>query len=109
MRFTQTGRTGSDCTAPYEVTDYESKTAADFIMEVIRQYPNEWGCFEVSGGDGTPCFPYKRVKYKHGELLDEIPEQWKRTEIKKVTASGGWSSMDYLIFPKIKYLWMDFG
>ena len=105
MKFRQTCRTGSDCTAPYEVTEYEAKSAADFIREVIRKYPSEWGDFEINGGDGTPFFRYKRVRYKQGELLDEIPEGWSNVEIDRITASGGWSRMDYLIFPKIKYFW----
>jgi hypothetical protein len=42
---------------------------------------------------------FTRIEYRHGELLNEIQDAWQYREIKKVTACGGWSRMDYRIIP----------
>lgn len=92
MKFKQTARTGGDCTAPYDVTEYNSITAAEFVNEVLETQPNEWGYIELSSG--------KRIEYKHGKLLNEVPSDWKNIKIDHVKAAGGWSRMDYVIFSK---------
>lgn len=43
---------------------------------------------------------YKRINYKRGELLDEIPDAWQYKEVTKVIAAGGWGNMDYRIYVK---------
>lgn len=93
MRFTQTAPTGGDCTAPYDVTGYQSKTAAEFVNEVLESQPDEWGYIEIKGSGG-------RIEYSHGKLLDEIPANWKNIRIDQVKSAGGWSRMDYLIYAK---------
>lgn len=97
MRRIQTGRTGSDETAPYSVYDYKAVTASDFVSEVLEAEPNEWGRIEVMG--------FGSVEYKDSKLLSEIPESWKYLTVVKVTGSGGWSSMDYRIQvnPRVDY------
>lgn len=92
MKFHQTAPTGGDCTAPYDVTDYQSKTAAEFVNEVLETQPDEWGYIELSSG--------KSIEYKHGVLLNEVPDRWKDIKIDHVKAAGGWSRMDYLIYAK---------
>ena len=99
MKFTQIGRTFGDETAPYSVTDYQAKTIVEFINEAIEHNPKEWGYFEAKSKDGG-FLSCKRIEYRYGELLNEIPDEWQYREIEKIDASGGWSRMDYLITPK---------
>ena len=98
MRFIQTHSMGSDCTAPYDVVDYQANTVVEFINEMLQQCNDEWGDIEV-WADNKPLV-YKRVDYKQGELLGEIPDEWQYKEVVKVIAAGGWGSMDYRIYVK---------
>lgn len=97
MNRIQTHSTGSDETAPYAVYDYKAITANDFVGEVLKENPSEWGYINVNG--------FGRVEYKHGELLGDIPESWQHLTVVKVSAAGGWSRMDYQIQvnPKTDY------
>ena len=65
MHFIQTGRTGSDETTPYKVTEYQATTVLAFINEVLSERPNEWGRITVIAKDkGWLCSPsveYKRM------------------------------------------------
>ena len=49
MRFQQIGRTVGDETTPYKVTDFKSRTVGEFIQEVLKENPNEWGYISVGG------------------------------------------------------------
>ena len=98
MRFIQTHSMGSDCTAPYEVVDYQAKTVVEFINEMLQQCKSKWGDIEV-WADNMPLV-YKRVDYKRGELLGEIPDEWQYKEVVKVISAGGWGRMDYRIYVK---------
>ena len=97
MRFWQTHSTGSDETAPYDVTDYKAINADDFAREVITSQPHEWGDINIIG--------FGKVEYRNGELLGEIPESWKYLTVVSVKSSGGWSNMDYnvRVSPSLDY------
>ena len=43
MRFTKTGPTGGDETAPYSVSDYRAKTIEEFVNEVLEQKTEDLG------------------------------------------------------------------
>ena len=88
-----------DETSVYAVTDYQAKTVVEFMNEVIKERPNEWGCFNVKSKNGGFLF-CKHVEYKYGKLLSEIYDEWQYVEIEKIEACGGWSRMDYHIYPK---------
>ena len=47
MRFIQMHCMGSDCTAPYDIVNYQAKTAVEFINEMLQQRKSEWGDIEV--------------------------------------------------------------
>ena len=61
MRFIQTHSMGSDCTAPYDIVDYQAKTVVEFINEMLHQRKSEWGDIEV-WADNKPL-DYKRINY----------------------------------------------
>lgn len=96
MKFQQVGRTAGDETTPYKVTDFKSRTVGEFIQEVLREYPKEWGYISVGGH-----FYQQRQKgsceYRYGRLLSDMPDELLGIEIMEVLASGGWSRMDYTI------------
>ncbi|MBR3856416.1 MAG: hypothetical protein IKM68_00350 [Bacteroidaceae bacterium] len=99
MKLTAIGRTMGDETTPYKVTEYQAKTVAEFVNEVLKEEPKEWGYFEVK--HETRGFLFcPRIEYSYGKLLNEIPEAWQHQEIEKIEACGGWSRMDYYITTK---------
>lgn len=87
MKFIQTHEMGGDCTAPYDVKDY-NEIVADFVGEVLNKYKNEWGYFEIDG---------HKFEYRYGEILDLIPTSVLEKKIIDVKAVGGWTCMDYYI------------
>ena len=99
MKLTAIGRTMGDETTPFIVTDYQAKTVAEFVNEVLKEEPKEWGCIKVKHETGGFFLGF-RIEYHCGKLLNEIPEAWQHQEIEKIEACGGWSAMDYYITPK---------
>ena len=98
MKFTAIGRTMSDETTPFAVSDYNAKTIVEFINEVLEN-KSEWGYIEVKDEPAGEFHLCTHIEYRHGELLDEIPDAWQYRIIKEITACGGWSRMDYRIIP----------
>jgi len=94
MKFTQTGREGGDCTTPYNVTNYKSKTVGEFIKEVIAERPCEWGYIYVQR-DGEGWLGCPKMEYRYGKELSNLPEDLESLEIEKIDAMGGWTNMDY--------------
>lgn len=96
MKFEQTSKERSDCTASYSVTNYKSKTVGEFIREVIEMRPKEWGKIKVKL-DGLSWLSYPYCEYKWGEIVNDIDEKYKSLRIKSMTGDGGWTQMDYYI------------
>ena len=99
MKFEQLRPEGSDCTAPYRVTNYRSKTIGEFIQEIIKDRPNEWGSINLQKKDCPWYTSTYRVEYKWGKIIsDNIPSYLKSLELPdSLEAYGGWSNMDYNI------------
>lgn len=96
MKLTAKSNMGSDATTAYDVTEYKSHTAAEFVDEVLATYPSEWGNINLE----TRRLLYNyTVHYKKGKLATEIPPEWYKIKIKFIDCSGGWGNMDYRIFP----------
>lgn len=96
MNFIQIGRTMGDETTPYKVTGFKSRTVGEFIQEVLKEKPSEWGYISV-GGHFYQSRKMGSCEYRYGRLLSEMPKELLGVEIKEVLASGGWSNMDYTI------------
>lgn len=96
IKLTQNTPTGGDCTARYTVTLDKEYTVKEFIDEVLTR--NEWGCVGIYNegqawfDSGTP-----NCEYSRGKLITEMPLEVLERKIESVTASGGWSRMDYVI------------
>ncbi len=91
MNFKQLRPEGSDCTAPYEVTNFP-EVVSDFVNEVLTTRNKEWG--KICIGD---LFTDKCYKYRYGELEDTIPSEILESKIKNITSFGGWTNMDYVL------------
>ena len=82
----QSGRTGGDCTAPYDVDLSRPCTLQELIKEILAR--KEWGYIWVKGVVG--------VEYtREGKIRGSIPAESLTRNVKEAKASGGWSRMDY--------------
>ena len=82
-----------DATSVYEVSFSEGMTISDFLNIVITQKSKEWGNISLSSKAIL-------IDYKYGHYTirdDKLYNKFKDKKIKKITAHGGWSSMDYII------------
>lgn len=95
MNLTQLKPAGGDCTAPFSVTGYKANTVGELILEIFKKNPREWGYIGIK--DGKSTFGNPKCEYNCGKLLNNLPNDIIQKEIKSVSASGGWSRMDYLI------------
>lgn len=86
-----------DCTSSYWVELDKEYTVVEFVDTVLKEEPGEWGYIGIHKEReifGDPC-----CKYSHGELTtDPLPEDILNKKIGMVTASGGWSRMDYRLY-----------
>lgn len=98
LKFTRTGPVAGDCTAPYSVeVDEECRTITELLKAVLEEKPNEWGkIYLMEVGQSWLSAPY--IEYMNGEIVS-TPEDtsFKNRTIECVTASGGWSRMDYYV------------
>ena len=93
------GPAGDQCYG-YKVKTDKPCTVKEFIEEVLRQRPDEWGAFEIGKAEKMKYYDAKvrRVEYeKGGKLKGEIPKGEEGKRIKEVKARGGWTAMDYFI------------
>ena len=98
MKFTETGRTSSDETTPYSVTEYESTTVREFIEEVLKEKPNEWGYIQVYQREQGWIMSPHVCEYLHGEIVKSEHPELLDLEIHHIDARGGWSYMCYMIY-----------
>ncbi len=94
--LTRATPTGGDCTAGYDVGFSNEYTVREFIEEVLKTHPGEWGYFELKNLG-------VRTDYKHGRLLKQhFADELLNSKIVKAYASGGWSRMDYYLTIELK-------
>ena len=98
MKFIQTAPTGGDETAPFVVLDYQAKTVAEFVNEVLKNN-GDFGRITVKQ-EKCDYWGDTYVNYAIGELVSGIPASWHELKIERICASGGWSRMDYYIYTK---------
>ena len=84
--------TGGDCTCGYNVILDREYTVEDFVNTILTEKNNEWGNIDI--------YNY-RCEYNNGKLITKtFPEEYLQKKVTKVSASGGWTRMDYVL--KIK-------
>lgn len=95
INFIHKGGPYGDETSWYEVKVPENTTFIDFVKGILLHRPKEWGAFKETNLFGPTIVEYSYGEYK---IVDE--EKYKEVQlktIKKITANGGWSLMDYYI------------
>lgn len=93
FRLIQIGDFGGDCTAEYDILFDKECTLSEFI-DMVLESKTEWGNITVKTGN-IKCLEIG-FSYRHGKLLSFPPtEEYSRKKIKKATAHGGWSYMEY--------------
>lgn len=87
IKLKQTSPTGSDETAAFEV-ETDRETVADLVSDILN-HKGDWGFIEIDGN---------KYEYRYGgQIGKHIPSEELAKRIEKITASGGWSRMDYYI------------
>lgn len=94
FKFKKSGPTSGDCTAPYDIILEKTYTVEEFVNTVLTNRDNEWGYIGIKNKN-EPFFGYPCCEYKRGHLLSVLPADILAKKIQSVTASGGWSRMDY--------------
>lgn len=88
--------TAGDCTAGYDVHFRNSCTLREFIEEVLKRNPGEWGYFELKNmGVHTEYRDGRLIKQNFADFLLD-------SRIVKGFASGGWTRMDYILTLELK-------
>lgn len=83
------GSIGGDCTSRYALSLKKKATVREFIDAIISD-KQEWGHISVSDGPG--------IWFKNGEYqMSSNMEKMLNKKVKKASASGGWSRMDYVL------------
>lgn len=98
IRFNITGGPYGDSTCHYDVAYPKGTKVMDIIAFALTQ--DEWGYVRVKKGGVTHELEYARgmIDNKQGRIVsDNIPEEIKNLNVKKLESHGGWSRMDYLI------------
>ena len=88
MKLIRTSNVFGDETALYDVVDYKATTVGEFITEVLKEFPREWGYIEIEN---------VRYEYSDGIFLPKLPFELLQKSICSITGNGGWSRMDYSI------------
>lgn len=84
-----------DCTCGYIVELHKQYTVEEFMQDVFKERSKEWGYFKINDGvhQNKGLRWYRNGRFESGM----IPVELLNAKIEKVTASGGWSRMDYVI------------
>lgn len=92
-----------DCTCGYRIELDKEYTVGEFINAVLSEKNKEWGSIGIY--DGRSIFGSPGCQYEYGTLTtDNLPEDTLNATINSVSASGGWSRMDYLIHMESGYI-----
>lgn len=84
---------GSDCTSGYRIDFYSKYTVKEFINEILKKYPREFGCIRIkSDKKYVSCTEFSKGNIDHD---DDLSEEVLNSVIKSATSAGGWGRMDY--------------
>lgn len=94
LKLNKTSKTFQDCTANYEVTLPKELTVIELRDLIIKERLDNWGDIKLK--DGT-TFGKLLFEYKYDSLTKTLCEDYNNFKVSKVTASGGWSQMHFLV------------
>lgn len=88
IKLKQITRTFGDETAGYSVTLDKEYTVSELFNEILSK-KSDWGYFTVKGSISS--------EYRWGNIISNIKQEDSEKKVLSVSASGGWSRMDYVI------------
>lgn len=90
--------TSGDCTAGYKVFLDKEYTLQGFVDAILTNKKDEWGKIKIAKRN-SPWYDYPSIDYRNGNIINtpNIPETVFGYKVKSVTASGGWTAMDYIV------------
>ena len=81
---------GENCTMGYHVEIDKPCTVEELIKEILKR--NEWGNITIQIENPL------NLKYDNDKLISQLPSQYCKRNIHIVTAHGGLSNIDYIIY-----------
>lgn len=100
FRLIQSTPVSGDCTCGYNVKLDREYTVKDFIDTVLSERNGEWGYIGIYNQSAFAGrhFGNPKLEYRYGKIVTgNFTEDVLRKEVKDVSASGGWSRMDYVL------------
>ena len=100
FKLIQSTPVSGDCTCGYKVLLDKEYTVQEFVDTVLTEKNKEWGYIGIydpsdfiGRTSGSPC-----IEYRYGEIKSEKFRNGILSQIiLSVSASGGWSRMDYVL------------
>ena len=100
MKYTRITEIRGDETASYLVEGYKAATLGEFVEEVLKESPKDWGYISFNGSfvmTGDKC------EYAYGKISVDFPDKNVLKEpIHHIKGDGGWSRMDYEVYGNTK-------
>ena len=93
LNFKISGGPYGDDTCSYDVKVNKNGATVTDIINYALSRKQDWGYVCIGS-----FFSDKRLEYRHGTVIsDNISSEDKNKVVKTISASGGWSRMDYII------------
>lgn len=86
------------CTVEYRVWLDKEYTLQEFVDAILTNKKDERGKISIVKRN-SPWHRYPYIEYQDGNITNKsnIPEKVFGYKVKSVTASGGWTAMDYIV------------
>lgn len=91
--FHEDGPERGDCTRPYRLSFKKEYTVKEFIYDVFRHHPDDWGYIEIETTNAECEYHKGRLKGRYSKEFREILNK----KIISGKADGGWYRMDYIL------------
>lgn len=96
FKFIQSTPESRDCTCGYKIELDKEYTVRTFVDTVLKERNKEWGYIGIYNQESF--FGGHNCEYRYGKIItDPLDDSVLDKTIVEVTASGGWSRMDYVI------------
>lgn len=80
-----------DCTSSYGINLDKEYTVGEFIDTIFKERSDEWGSIDIVNHYARS---YNKGKFSYNGFEEDMLNK----KIKKVTAHGGWTYMEYNIY-----------
>lgn len=82
----------------YRVDLDKEYTLQEFVDAILTNKKDEWGVIRIPKRNFA-WYRFPCISYRYGNITNKtnIPEKVFGYNVKSVTASGGWTAMDYIV------------